>query len=108
MKWNYENERIYSVDENNELMAETTFFYKNNEEIDIDYTYVNPFLRGQGIAGKMMEVVAKYLKENNLKAVATCSYANIWLKNNRESYSDIISEDIDSYAIACKLGAKFN
>jgi predicted GNAT family acetyltransferase len=103
MDWKYENGRIYSVDENNELMAETTFVLKENGEVDIDYTYVNPLLRGKGVAGNMMKVVADYLSEKKLKATATCSYANAWLKKHRESYSDIISKDIDDEAVACKI-----
>jgi predicted GNAT family acetyltransferase len=104
MDWKYENGRIYSVNENNELMAETTYVIKENGEVDIDHTYVNPILRGKGVAGKMMEVVAEYLRENSLKATATCSYANAWLKKHRELYSDIISKDLDDEAVACKLG----
>jgi len=104
--WKFENGRIYSVDENNELLAETTFEYKDNGEVNIDYTYVNPVLRGKGVAGKMMEVVAEYLRKNSLKATATCSYANSWLKKNREAYSDIISEEIDDEAVACKIDVK--
>lgn len=103
MNWKYENGRIYSLNENNELMAETTFVFKANGEVDIDHTYVNPLLRGKGIAGKMMAVVAEYLRKESLKATATCSYANAWLKKHRELYSDIISEDIEDEDVACKI-----
>lgn len=106
MDWKYEDGRIYSINENNELMAETTYVFKENGEIDIDHTYVNPVLRGQGVAEKMIKVVAEYLREKGLKATATCSYANIWLKRNSESYSDIISKDIDGESIACKIDGK--
>ena len=106
MNWNYENERIYSVDENNELMAELNFVFKENGTVDIVHTYVNPQLRGQGIAEKLMVVVAEYFKEKGLKASATCSYANSWLKKRRESYSNIISKDFDDQAVACKIDGK--
>lgn len=106
MNWIYKNGRIYSVNEENELMAETTFIFKENGEVDIDHTYVHPVLRGQGVAGEMMEVVAKHLKEKGLKATATCSYANTWLKKHKDAYSDIISQDIDDEAIACKVDGK--
>jgi len=94
MNWTYEDGRIYSIDDKNELMAEATFVFKENREVDIDHTYVHPTLRGQGVAGKMMETVAAYLKEKGLKASASCPYANAWLKKHRESYSDIVSKDI--------------
>ena len=54
----------------------------------------------------MMEVVAQYLKENGLKASASCSYANSWLKKNREAYFGIISSDVDNEAISCKIGGR--
>lgn len=106
MNWKYEDGRIYSTDEKGELMCETTFKRKENGEINIDHTYVNPILRGQGVAGKMMEVVAEYLREKGLKASATCSYANIWLKRHKEIFSDIISQDLEDQASACKIDAK--
>lgn len=103
MNWQYEDGRIYSKNENNELLAETTFVFIGDNKVNIDHTYVNPILRGQGVAGKMLEVVAEYLSEKGLKATASCSYANAWLKKHRESYSDIISDDFDTQGIACKI-----
>ena len=50
-----------------------------------------------------MAVVAQYLKENGLKASATCSYANLWLKKHRKSHADIVSKDIDDDIFACKI-----
>ena len=103
MNWKYEKGRIYSVDENAELMAEATFVFTDNAEVDIDHTYVSPALRGKGVAGKMMEVVAEYLKENKLTAKATCPYANAWLKKHSASPADIISKNIDDDATPCKM-----
>ena len=95
MNWNYETGRIYSVDENNELMAETTYAAVDDKTVDIDHTYVNPVLRGQGVAGQMMEIVAARLREDGLTAVASCSYADAWLKKHRDAYPDVVSADID-------------
>ncbi|NLP17078.1 MAG: N-acetyltransferase [Clostridiales bacterium] len=93
MKWNYEDGRIFSISNENDLMAEVTFVSTGDNEVNINRTYVNPALRGQGIAGDMLELVAKHLREKGIKATASCSYANTWLKRNREKYSDIISEN---------------
>lgn len=95
MIWNYEEGSIYSINENKEVMAEATFVSTKDNEVNINHTYVNPVLRGQGIAGEMLKVVAEYLREKGLKATATCSYANSWLIKNKEAYSDVISDDID-------------
>ena len=107
MNWQYDNGRIYSTDEKGELMAETTFIRKENGEMDIDHTYVNPVLRGQGVAGKMMEVVAEYFGKERLKTTATCSYANIWLKRHEKQYQDILSEDTSDQVVACKIDGKY-
>lgn len=106
MNWNYESGRIYSVDEKGELMAEATYVAGAAGTVDIDHTFVNPVLRGQGVAGQMMEAVVVYLRENGLKATATCTYANAWLKKHRESYPDVVSDAIDSQDTACKIGGR--
>lgn len=94
LNWNYESGRVYSVDEKNECMAEATYVPVGNGTIDINYTYVNPISRGQGIAGQMMEAVVQRLRAEGLKAVASCSYANAWLRRHRDSCSDVISDDL--------------
>lgn len=106
MEWKYENGRIYSLSEDNELLAEVTYADKENGVVDINHTYVNPVLRGKGVAGTLMELVTEHLRKHSLKATASCSYANEWLKKHREEYSDIISADIDNEAIACKIDGK--
>lgn len=106
MDWKYEKGRIYSCNEKGELMAEATYVAKGNGEIDINHTYVNPILRGQGVADKMMTVVAEYLRKEGLKATATCSYAYVWFNKNSEQYSDIIARNNGSQAIACNINGK--
>ena len=86
--------RIFHADEHGELMAETTYVDRSSGEVDIDHTYVNPVLRGQGVASEMMETVAKHLRENGFKATASCDYANSWLQKNRAAYADIISDKL--------------
>jgi predicted GNAT family acetyltransferase len=104
--WKFEEGRVFCTDEKGELMAETTFVYTDNGEVDINHTFVNPTLRGQGLADKMMTVVADYLREKGLKATASCSYANIWLKRNEKSYKDIIAKDLAEQAVACRINGK--
>lgn len=100
MNWKHENGRMYCIDENGELMAETTYVLKGRNEAIIDHTYVNPALRGQGIAGKMMEAISEFFRENKLNVSATCSYADVWLKNHGETFSDSVSEETDAFSIA--------
>ena len=94
MKFQIADGRVFSLGENNELLAETTYVSMSENEVDIDHTYVNPVLRGQGVAGQMMETLAAHLRERGLRAGASCSYANNWLRKNKEAYGDIISDTL--------------
>jgi len=93
MDWKYEEGRIYTENEKGELMAEATYVVMSNGEINIDHTYVNPSLRGQGVADKMMVAVVEYLRECETKALPSCSYAVSWFKKNKETCADVISGD---------------
>ncbi len=95
MNWSYEPGRVYGVDETNTCIAEATYVSLNKNTVDINHTYVDPSLRGQGVAGEMMEAVAQQLRQDGLKAVASCSYANAWLMKHRDSYADVISDGLD-------------
>jgi predicted GNAT family acetyltransferase len=106
MDWKLEKERSYSEDREGRLLAEATFPCKENGDFDIDRTFVDPNLRGQGIAGEMMEAVAAYLRKNHAKTVATCPYARDWLEKHREAYADIISEHLDDAPPACRIDAR--
>ena len=90
MDWHYENGRIYATDEKGGLMCEATYTRTASGSLNIEHTFVDPGLRGQGIAGKMMEVVAEHFRKEGQKVSATCSYAQAWLSRHEE-YSDITS-----------------
>ena len=106
MDWKIEKDRIYAVDEKEELMSEVTFTYEKEDEININHVYVNPILRGQGIASEAMNVMVDYLRKSKLKATATCSYANSWFNKNRDKCEDIISENNNDSVIACNINGK--
>jgi len=106
MIWQYEPGRIYSISDDKELLAETTYEVKENRVVDINHTYVAPSLRGKGVAGEMMEHVANYFRKHSLKVTASCSYANNWLKKHRDEYADILSEDFETETPACKIDGR--
>ena len=91
MQWQYEQGRIYSLDDNEELIAETIFFINKLGEMVIRRTFVIETMRGQGIAGVMMKAVAEYARENSLKIRPACSYAKHWLEQNDNEFADIMA-----------------
>lgn len=77
-----ENKTTYIL--NDEIIGEVNYSYVNKDMVNITHTYVSPLYRGKGIAEKMMEKVFKYIKDNNLKVMCTCSYAEKWLQEHEE------------------------
>ena len=91
MTWKIEENRLYAEDVDGALLAETTFPPAGEGVVDIDHTYVDESLRGQGIAGQMMETVVGILRQRRLKALASCPYAAAWMERHPE-YADRMAE----------------
>ncbi|NCC08789.1 MAG: N-acetyltransferase [Clostridia bacterium] len=82
MEFLHEDERIFAVDENGGLLAEVTFPVTDGVA-NINHTFVDPSLRGQGIAGQLMKLAAEQIKTNGLRALPTCSYAIKWFAEHK-------------------------
>lgn len=91
MEFTYNKNQIALLDENDRVIAEVTFPDVDADTVDIDHTFVDDSLRGQGVAGKLMEAAARYLRENQKKAVLTCSYAVKWFEKHPE-YDDVVKK----------------
>ncbi len=88
MDFKYGKDRIYLENEKGECIAEVTFPQVSDNEVNINHTYVDRSLRGQGVADKLVRELAVLLRKNNIKAVSTCSYAVDWFEKNPE-YDDV-------------------
>ncbi|MGS0973511.1 MAG: GNAT family N-acetyltransferase [Candidatus Izemoplasmataceae bacterium] len=69
------NNKFYIGESEDDFTAEITFVYINKEAINVNHTFVDPSLRGGGVARKLMDKVVEFAIENNLKIKPTCSYA---------------------------------
>lgn len=69
-----EKGRFYLEDDNNKMIAEITYEYLNDHVIDVDHTFVDSSLRGQGIARKLVDEVVLMARKDNLKIKPTCPY----------------------------------
>ena len=84
-----EDHRAVYYDEDQEMKGEVTFPSIDQDTVDIDHTFVDPSLRGMGMAGKLMEAAAGEIRRQGKKAVLTCSYAVKWFESHKE-YQDIL------------------
>ena len=82
----FDKNRFYMGDPDHPV-AKITFSQVKDGQIEVDHTFVDDSLRGQGIAGQLVDAVAQHAREQGLKVSATCSYAHKVLQ--REAYRDI-------------------
>ena len=67
MKFIHEQNRIYGIDENGKVLAEITFPRTEPGVYTIEHTIVDGSLRGQGIAGKLVQAAIEDIKGNGGK-----------------------------------------
>ncbi len=79
-----ESNRIYAEDSNGMVIAEVTFPRVSEQVVDINHTFVDNSLRGQGIADLLLKETVVLLQEKGLKAQLSCSYAIKWFEKHPE------------------------
>lgn len=84
MDFTHNKNQIALFSETGDMLAEVTFPNIDENTVDINHTFVDNSLRGQGIAGKLMEELTADLEKGALKAVPTCSYAQRWFEKHTE------------------------
>ena len=80
----YEDNRIYKLDDNNNLIAEVTFNKINEDTYNINHTFVDDEYTGKGIGRNIVNETIRYLKSRNNKVKATCSFAAKILEQDKE------------------------
>lgn len=80
------NEVVY-LGGGDEKLAWVTFPAIAGEDgaVDIDHTFVDPSLRGQGVAGELMARAVQAIRATGRKARPTCSYAAAWFEKHPEA-----------------------
>ena len=79
----YEKERVYALNEDGKLVAEITFPEERPGVANIDHTFVDGSLRGQGVADRLVRAALEQIQANGGRPTATCSYAAAWLDKHR-------------------------
>ena len=93
MEYTYLDHEIYIMKDDHNYLLHVTFPLYEIGVVNINHTFVDPSLRGQGVASKMMHETMKFLQSTDLKVVATCPYAVVWLKKHKE-YQAMIRQDL--------------
>ena len=91
MQFQETDSRIWAEDQAGKLVAEITFPETRPGVADIDHTFVDASLRGQGAAGRLVEAAVAQLRRRDMKAVPTCSYAQRWFQDHPEQ-GDLLAD----------------
>ena len=67
-------------------------YIQDGKNFVITHVGVDPALRGQGVAGKIVEVSLAYAKEKSLRVIPMCSYAAAFIRRHPE-YQDLTNQE---------------
>ncbi|NJO01625.1 MAG: N-acetyltransferase [Bacteroidia bacterium] len=73
----------FFVERDGRRLAEMTFVMTGANKFIIDHTEVSDELRGQGIGQQLVESAVAYARENHMKIIPLCPFANSVFKNIR-------------------------
>ena len=92
MEFTKTNNGFVKYDENGRVIAEITYATTSNPNVVLaDHTFVDSSLRGQGVAGKLLDVLVKDMADQNKKIKASCSY--VVKKFQEDSSFDFINAE---------------
>lgn len=75
---------FFLLDQQGKKVAKLTYFFVDQKTINANHTYVDESLRGQGVAEKLYQALVKFVREQGLNLIPSCSY--IALKWQREKH----------------------
>ncbi|OJF93024.1 GNAT family N-acetyltransferase [Alkalibacterium sp. 20] len=84
-------ENRFYKEENGELLAEITYVPKDYI-VEVDHVFVDPSLRGQGVAEKLVERVVEEMQKEGKKIVPVCPYVDTLFERKPEKYNHIHSK----------------
>ncbi|HLR65140.1 MAG TPA: GNAT family N-acetyltransferase [Pseudogracilibacillus sp.] len=83
--------KFYIGEDEAKPIAEITYQEKDANTIIVDHTYVSDELRGQGIAGKLVDKITTFAREEKVKIIPTCPYVASKMEKT-EAYHDLIAQ----------------
>ena len=84
MEFQFEPGRIFARSSEGKLLCEVTFPMRGGVA-ELNHTFVDESLRGQGVAGKLMAAAVEQLRKDGCLVHPTCSYAISWFERHPEA-----------------------
>jgi predicted GNAT family acetyltransferase len=87
---NYADNGVFKAMDNNIEIGEMTYVWAGPDKFIIDYTHVKDGYTNEGVGNRLVKKAIDYARENNVKIIPLCPFANSIFKKNPE-YSDVLS-----------------
>lgn len=78
----------FVLENDNEQLAEMVIGITGNE-LAVYHTEVAEKLKGQGVAGKLLEKMVAYAREKNLQVNPLCPYVHAQFRKHSAQYADV-------------------
>lgn len=90
MEFLKEEGRIYKKNDEGKEIAEITYVPSEVEGVvDADHTFVDPSLRGQGVAEKLVEALVEEMEKEGKKIKPVCPYVVALFERKPDKYGHI-------------------
>ena len=90
MEFEKSSHRIFK-EEKGHILAEITYVQTEDNKVIANHTYVDPSLRGQGVAEELVDALVDEMKKEGKKIVPLCPYVVTLFERKPEKYKDIAS-----------------
>lgn len=82
---------MFFLEKDEEVVAKIEYRALDENKIEVYSTFVSETLRGQGAAGRLVDRVVDYAREEEVEIVPTCSYVKLRMERN-EKYHDVLAK----------------
>ena len=67
----------FHIQRNGQRIAEMTYHRTHPSLVVVDHTYVDPSLRGHGVARQLQDAMVAWARETDTKVIPVCSYVKV-------------------------------
>ena len=88
LHWGEHERGAFVIEDGGHRLAEMEMAI-NGSNMIVYHTEVAEELKGQGVAGKLLEEMVEYARKNQLKVIPLCPYVNTQFKRHPDQYADV-------------------
>ncbi len=68
---------VFYIERDQARIAEITYQQRDAQTMIADHTWVDPLLRGEGLARQLLDALVSFAREKHLKIIPQCSYVDV-------------------------------